>query len=94
MIYHLSYRVYGEKEGSMTFCEMNKPSGCYECPNCYVCKKGINTVRKHFLLAAEHLTGTSREDIKVICFEAGAAGRFSGTIEINGNREFIHEYHC
>ena len=23
----------------MTFCEMHRPSGCGECPNCYICKK-------------------------------------------------------
>jgi len=73
---------------------MHKPSGCYECPNRYVCKKDLNTVRKHFLLMAEHLTGARREAIKIICFEMDVAGRFSGAIEIDGDREYIHDRHC
>jgi hypothetical protein len=49
--------------------------------------------RTYFLLFAEQITGTSRFDIRVIDFSKDKNGLFSGTIEINGNREYIHEYH-
>ncbi len=48
---------------------------------------------KQFLLFAEHLTGTKKEHIKIVSFDEDKDGLFSGTIEIDGNREYIHEYH-
>lgn len=47
-----------------------------------------------FLLIAEYLTGTPKERIQIIDYEMDAnTGLMSGTIEIDGNREFIHECH-
>ena len=48
---------------------------------------------KYFLSVAENLTGVSKEQIKIIRFEVDESGLFSGLIEINGIREYIHEYH-
>ena len=48
---------------------------------------------RYFLLVAQQLTGEKKENIKVISFEQDKNGLFSGTIEVNGNREYIHEYH-
>ena len=48
---------------------------------------------KYFLLMAEKLTGTPKEQIKIIGFEMDEDGLYSGLIEINGNREYIHEYY-
>ena len=48
---------------------------------------------KYFLSVAANLTGTPKEQIKIINFEIDTDGLFSGLIEINGNREYIHEYH-
>jgi len=50
-------------------------------------------MEKHFLSFAERLTGTPKDQIKVISFSMDDNGLFSGTIEIDGNREYIHEYH-
>jgi len=47
---------------------------------------------KMFLKFAEGLTGTKKENIKIIDFKQDQDGLFDGTIEINGNREYIHEY--
>jgi hypothetical protein len=49
---------------------------------------------KHFLKFASHLTDTPVEQIKVINYSIDENGLYSGTIEINGNREYIHEYLC
>ena len=49
--------------------------------------------KKYFLQLAEQLTGTPKEQIKVISMEQDNDGYYSGTIEIDGNREYIHEYH-
>lgn len=47
-----------------------------------------------FLLIAEYLTGTPKEKIQIINCEMDAeTGLMSGTIEIDGHREFIHENH-
>lgn len=47
-----------------------------------------------FLLIAEHLTGTPKKEIQIINYEMDAnTGLMSGTIEIDGYREHIHEYH-
>lgn len=48
--------------------------------------------QKYFLQFAEQLTGTPKEQIKVIEFSKDNNGRYSGLIEIEGNREYIHEY--
>jgi hypothetical protein len=48
---------------------------------------------KQFLLFAEHITGTPKEHIKIISYSMDNNGLLSGTIEIDGNREYIHEYH-
>ena len=48
---------------------------------------------KYFLSVAENLTGVSKERIKIIDFETDKDGLIHGTIEIDGNREYIHEYH-
>ena len=48
---------------------------------------------KYFLLMAENLTGVAKEQIKIIDFKTDEDGLYSGLIEINGNREYIHEYH-
>lgn len=45
---------------------------------------------KYFLLFAERLTGTPKEQIKVIDQDTGL---LSGLIEIDGYTEYIHEYH-
>jgi len=50
-------------------------------------------MEKYFLLFAEQLTGTKRENIKIISYEMDNNGLFNGVIEIDGNREYIHEYH-
>lgn len=48
---------------------------------------------KAFLLFAENLTGTPKEQIKVIEFQVEqSTGLFSGLIEIDGYTEYIHEY--
>lgn len=47
-----------------------------------------------FLLFASSLTGEAIENIKVISFKEDSDGLFSGTVEINGHTEHIHEYHC
>lgn len=80
----------------MTFCEMYKMErgGCYECPNRYVCKKDINIVRKHFLQVVCGITGALESEVKILFFERDSDGLFRGTVEINGNEEYIHEYHC
>ncbi len=49
--------------------------------------------KQQFLLMAQHLTGTPKENIKIIWFEEDEEGRLSGTVEIDGYREYIHEYH-
>jgi hypothetical protein len=49
--------------------------------------------KKYFLLVAEKLTGTPKEQIKVINFTVDKDGLYGGTIEIDGNREYIHEHH-
>lgn len=51
------------------------------------------TLEKQFLLFASRLTEEKMENIKVISFEQDKNGLFSGTIEIDGNKEYIHEYH-
>lgn len=59
-------------------------------------KQGGNQMNKikNFLLFAEHLTGTPKEQIKVIEMEIDQdTGLFSGLIEIDGYTEYIHEYH-
>ena len=49
---------------------------------------------KYFLLFAERLTGTPKEQIKVIEMEIDQdTGLLSGLIEIDGYTEYIHEYH-
>jgi len=55
--------------------------------------KGGFKMEKYFLLMAEKLTGTPKEQIKVINFTVDKDGLYGGTIEIDGNREYIHEYH-
>lgn len=45
-----------------------------------------------FLQFATHITGTKREDIKIISFCQDRNGLFNGIIEIKGHREYIHEY--
>ena len=52
-----------------------------------------NNDKKWFLLFAEDITGTKKEDIRVISFSKDIDGLYSGTIEIDGIREYIHEYH-
>lgn len=47
---------------------------------------------KYFLSVAENLTGTPKEQIKIIDFKVDKDGLMHGTIEIDGNREYIHEY--
>ena len=49
--------------------------------------------KKWFLLFAEDLTGTNKEDINVVSFAKDCDGLYSGTIEIDGVLEYIHEYH-
>lgn len=49
---------------------------------------------KHFLSFAERLTATPKENINVIEFEIDKNGLYSGLIEIDGNREYIHEGTC
>jgi hypothetical protein len=49
---------------------------------------------KHFLKFASHLTDTPIEQIKVINYFIDENGFYIGIIEINGNREYIHEYSC
>ena len=49
--------------------------------------------KKYFLQFAEQLTGTPKEQIKVINCNTDSNGLMYGTIEINGNKEYIHEYH-
>lgn len=51
-------------------------------------------LKNQFLLMAEHLTGTPAKDIKIISFVEDEEGRMSGTIKINGHREYIHDYRC
>jgi hypothetical protein len=46
-----------------------------------------------FLQFAARLTGALVDQITVISFGADGNGLFSGLIEIDGNREYIHEYH-
>jgi hypothetical protein len=49
---------------------------------------------KYFLQLAERLTGTPKEQIKVIEMETDQdTGLLSGLIEIDGYTEYIHEYH-
>jgi len=48
---------------------------------------------RHFLLIAESLTGTPKAEINVVSFEQDENGLYSGVVEIDGNREHIHEYH-
>ena len=48
---------------------------------------------RHFLLIAEGLTGTPKEEINVVSFDQDENGLYSGVVEIDGNRERIHEYH-
>lgn len=56
--------------------------------------KGIDKMKniKYFLLFAEGLTGRPKEQIKIINFEIDPKGLCSGIIEIDGIREYIHEY--
>lgn len=58
--------------------------------------KGIDNMKniKYFLSFAENLTGTPKEQIKVIDFEHNQDGLYSGIIEIDGIKEYIHEYIC
>ena len=49
---------------------------------------------RYFLLFAESLTGVKKDKIKIINFEIDKNGLYNGTIEIDGNREYIHEYTC
>lgn len=55
-------------------------------------EKQIAWSEKMFLKFAEGLTGTKKENIRVIWFEENQDGLFHGSIEIDGNREYIHEY--
>ena len=48
--------------------------------------------KKAFLLFASRLTGTPVDEISVVSYSMDSDGLFSGTVEIDGNREFIHEY--
>ena len=52
----------------------------------------MNRKEKMFLQFAEYLTGTKKENIRVIWFEEDQDGLLQGTIEIDGHREYIHEY--
>lgn len=47
---------------------------------------------KMFLEFAEYITGTKKENIRVIWFEQNQDGLFHGSIVIDGNIEYIHEY--
>lgn len=47
---------------------------------------------KRFLQFASQLTGTPIKQIKAINFKTDENGLFTGLIEIDGNREYIHEY--
>lgn len=49
---------------------------------------------RYFLMFAERLTGTPKEQITVIEWSTDENGLCSGLIEIDGNREYIHEYTC
>ncbi|MGB4627243.1 MAG: hypothetical protein WBI36_05510 [Erysipelotrichaceae bacterium] len=49
---------------------------------------------KYFLKFASYLTGEAVEQIRVINYSIDEDGLYSGTIEVNGNREYIHEYSC
>ena len=49
--------------------------------------------QEYFLQFAEQLTGTPKEQIKVINCSTDNNGLMYGTIEIDGNREYIHEHH-
>jgi len=48
-------------------------------------------MEKAFLMFALRLTGEPVENIKVLKIWKDSEGRMSGTIEIDGNIEFIHE---
>jgi hypothetical protein len=48
----------------------------------------------YFLRFASHLTNTPTEEIKVINYTIDENGFYNGIIEINGHKEFIHEYTC
>ena len=50
--------------------------------------------KDYFARIASRITGTPANQIKVISYEIDSDGRFSGLIEIDGNRERIHEYSC
>jgi hypothetical protein len=52
-----------------------------------------NRIFKNAYLLAESLTGEKRENIKVLYAEEDQDGYISATIEVNGNTEYIHEYH-
>lgn len=56
--------------------------------------KGDNKMKtKYFLQFAEQLTGIPKNQIKVISCNTDSNGLMHGTIEIDGNKEHIHEYH-
>jgi hypothetical protein len=49
--------------------------------------------RKYFLFMAEKLIGIPKEQIKVVYFTVNKDGLYSGIIEVDGSREYIHEFH-
>lgn len=51
------------------------------------------TKEKQFLLMAADLTGESVANIKVIECQENSNGLLSGTVEIDGRFEYLHEYH-
>lgn len=70
---------------------MNK-NNSYGCSSCSLEEYEELRNIKYFLILSERTTGISRKKIKVISFEIDEKGLFSGLIEVDGNREFIHEY--
>lgn len=52
-----------------------------------------NRIFRNAYLLAERLTGEKKENIKVIYATEDSNGYISATIEIDGYRECIHEYH-
>ncbi|RNC63145.1 MAG: hypothetical protein AWM53_01530 [Candidatus Dichloromethanomonas elyunquensis] len=48
----------------MTYCEMHKPSGCGECPNCYICKNREFNVGE--FLRGEKITRISKTEKALI----------------------------
>jgi len=40
------------------------------------------------------ITGALESEVKILFFERDSDGLFRGTVEINGNEEYKHEYHC